>query len=104
MNVNYDQFNKNYGVLNSRSNRHKILKDEVFGFMILASLERSDGNQFLKADIFNKSNFEKAKLFLTDDPMAALARSLNDKGFVDIKFISNAIGQPMLNGKLPINI
>lgn len=93
LNEHYDQFIKNYGVLNSRNNRHKILKDEAFGFMILASLERKEGDQFLKADIFNKSSFEKDKPFLTDDPLEALARSLNDKGFVDIGFISQAIGR-----------
>lgn len=93
LNLHYDEFSKNYGVLNSRNNCHKILKDEAFGFMILASLERKDGDQYLKADIFNKSSFEKGIPFLTNDPLQALARSLNDKGFVDIEFISDAIGK-----------
>jgi N12 class adenine-specific DNA methylase len=94
LNEHYDQFIKNYGVLNSRNNRHKILKDEAFGFMILSSLERKEGDQFLKADIFNASTFGKSKPFLTHDPLEALARSLNDKGFVDVEFISYALGQP----------
>lgn len=93
LNEQYDRFIKNYGVLNSKNNRHKILKDEAFGFMILASLERKEGDRYLKADIFNKSIGEKRKPFATDDPLQALARSLNDQGFVDIEFISNAIGK-----------
>lgn len=93
LNLHYDQFCNDYGVLNSRSNRNKILKDEAFGFVILSSLERKEGNQYIKADIFYKSDFEKNKPFFTHDPLAALARSLNDKGTVDIEFISHAIGQ-----------
>jgi N12 class adenine-specific DNA methylase len=93
LNEHYDQFSKTYGALNLRSNRHKILKDEAFGFMILASLERKEGDQYLKADIFQKTGVEKGKRFLTDDPLEALARSLNDNGFVDIEFISDALGQ-----------
>jgi len=93
LNMHYDQFSKNYGALNSRNNRTKILKDEPFGFMILASLEIKEGDQYMKADIFNKADVEQDKPFLTDDPLEALARSLNDKGCVDIKFISQAMGE-----------
>ncbi len=93
LNVHYNEFIKNYGVLNSRDNRHKILKDAPFGFLVLASLERKEGSQYLKSDIFNKTDFGKPKIFLTDDPLEAMARSLNDKGMVDIEFISGATGK-----------
>jgi N12 class adenine-specific DNA methylase len=93
LNELYDQFRKNFGALNLRGNHQKILKDEAFGFMILASLEIQEGEHFIKSDVFNKSGIENDEPFLTDDPMEALARSLNNKGLVDIAFMSQATGK-----------
>lgn len=49
LNESYDALVKGYGILNTSTNRQRILKDEAFGFLILASLERKDGEQYLKA-------------------------------------------------------
>ena len=92
LNESYDALIKGYGILNSSINRQRILKDEAFGFLILASLERKEGEQFLKADILTQSLIQKQEAYHTDNPVEALARSLNDKGFVDIEFISAATG------------
>ena len=51
LNESYDALVKGYGILNTSTNRQRILKDEAFGFLILASLERKDGEHYLKADI-----------------------------------------------------
>ncbi|HET7119454.1 MAG TPA: helicase-related protein, partial [Hanamia sp.] len=74
------------------TNRQRILKDEAFGFIVLASLERKEGDQYFKADILTQSLMQKQEAFHTDNPAEALAKSLNDKGFVDIDFIAAAIG------------
>ncbi len=88
LNESYDALVKGFGILNSTVNRQRILKDEAFGFIALASLERKDDDQYYKADILTKSLIQKQEAFHTDDPVEALAKSLNDKGFVDIDFIA----------------
>lgn len=92
LNELYDAQVKGYGILNSQTNRQRILKDEAFGFIVLASLERKEGDQYFKADILSHSLIQKQEAFHTDDPLEALAKSLNDKGFVDIDFIAASIG------------
>ncbi len=90
LNEAYDALIKGYGLLNSSVNRQRILKDEAFGLMVLSSLERKEGEQFVKADILTQSLIQKKEVFTTDNPLEALAKSLNDKGKVDIEFIAAA--------------
>ncbi|NOT93919.1 helicase-related protein [Ferruginibacter sp.] len=92
LNESYDALVKGYGLLNTSTNRQRILKDEAFGFLVLASLERKDGEHYLKADILTQSLIQKQESFHSDNPVEALARSLNDKGFVDMEFIAAATG------------
>lgn len=86
----YNKLTSEYGILNSNANRQRILKDEAFGEVLLASLERKDGDSFIKADILTQSLIQSKEVFTTDNPIEALARSLNDTGKVDIEFISAA--------------
>ena len=88
LNESYDALVKGFGLLNSTTNKQRILKDEAFGFIVLASLERKEGDQYFKSDILTKSLIQKQEAFHTDNPVEALAKSLNDKGFVDIEFIA----------------
>ena len=81
---------KGYGILNSSTNKQRILKDETFGFIVLASLERKEDDQYFKADILFQSLIQKQEAFRTDNHIEALAKSLNDKGIVDIEFIAAA--------------
>ncbi|MGN6802441.1 MAG: Eco57I restriction-modification methylase domain-containing protein [Ginsengibacter sp.] len=92
LNECYEALVKGYGMLNTGTNPHRILKDEAFGLMILSSLERKEGNQYFKADILVQPLIEKRKTFFTDNPLEALAKSLNEKGEVDIDFIAAMYG------------
>ena len=92
LNQAYDRFTRRYGELNRPANRRLVLADEIFGFKVLSSVERREGEQFLRADILNKPVFQAAAAFETDDPVAALARCLNEKGKVDPGFIAHATG------------
>ncbi|KAA9038702.1 DNA methylase [Ginsengibacter hankyongi] len=91
LNELYDAMVSGFGMLNTASSRHRIIKDEAFGFMVLASLERKEGDQYFKADILTQSPIQQVA-FHTEDPLEALAKSLNDKGVVDLDFIAAAIG------------
>ncbi|MBN8673415.1 MAG: hypothetical protein J0L56_04740 [Chitinophagales bacterium] len=90
LNESYDALTRGHGLLNSNTNKQRILKDEAFGLTMLASLERKEGEQFVKADILTQSLVQKQEAFHTANPLEALAKSLNDKGKVDMEFIAAA--------------
>jgi N12 class adenine-specific DNA methylase len=92
LNRTYEQFVAAYGLLNSPGNRSLILEDAAFGIIALSSLELRDGERFVKADILTHSIHQVKERFVTDDPIEALAHSLNDTGKVDVGFISAAMG------------
>ncbi len=87
----YETFVTTYGLLNEPDNRRRILEDTAFGIITLSSLERREGEHFVKADILIHSIHQVKERFITDDPIEALAHSLNDTGKVDIGFISAAM-------------
>lgn len=92
LNRNYDSFKARYGELNKPANRNKILQDAALGFMALSSLERREDDAWTKADIFYGPVFPQQQSLHTDDPAEALARCLNDKGFVNLAYIGEATG------------
>ncbi|MCV9926307.1 helicase-related protein [Flavobacterium sp. LS1R49] len=88
----YTKFVSQYGILNSAENRRLIMQDSAFGFTILSSLERKEGERYVKSDILSESIVQQQERYYTNDPVEALARSLNEKGTVDLGFISAATG------------
>lgn len=92
LNEAYNSFEKQYGQLNDQQNRRLILNDGAFGFMVLSSVERKEGERFVKADILERPVFQQKQAFTTENPVEALAVSLNEKGRVDIGFIAAAVG------------
>jgi N12 class adenine-specific DNA methylase len=92
LNSTYEKFIAEYGLLNSPDNRRLVLEDTAFGVITLSSLERREGERFVKADILAHSIHQVKERFITEDPVEALAHSLNDTGKVDIGFISAAMG------------
>lgn len=91
-NQTYESFIAKYGQLNLPNNRKLILEDRALGHTILSSLERREGEKFVKSDILTQSIVKIEEQFRTDDPIEALARSLNDVGNVDLHFIKSAMG------------
>lgn len=92
LNDRYDRFIAEHGHLNKPANRKRISHDTAFGFTVLSSLERKEGELFVKADILTRSVVQQKEQYFTDDPADALARCLNEKGKVDISFIEAATG------------
>lgn len=88
----YTKFVSHYGILNGAENRRLIMQDSAFGFTILSSLERKEGERYVKSDILIESVVKQQERYYTDDPIEALARSLNEKGAVDLGFITAATG------------
>ena len=106
LNQNYEQFVSQYGSLNYPVNRKLITNDTAFGFTILSSLERKEGERYVKADILVQSLIQKQEQFRTDDPVEALARSLNETGKVSLAFIeaSTGLSEPEIISKLDSHI
>lgn len=92
LNYLYDSFTEAFGQLNSPFNKRRILEDTAHGLTTLSSLERRDGSAFVKADVLTGSLLHEKEKFITDDPVKALAHSLNDTGGVDTGFISTVMG------------
>jgi N12 class adenine-specific DNA methylase len=92
LNQNYQAFTETYGELNRTFNRSRMLNDPAFGFTVLYSLEKKEEGRFVKSDILNGPVFPRQEALKTDDPAEALARCLNDKGFVDLNYISGVTG------------
>jgi len=88
LNSVYDMFRAEFGELNKVYNRSRILNDPAYGFVIISSLERKENETWIKSDIFNGPVYPQQEVLLTDDPAEALARCLNDKGKVNINYIS----------------
>lgn len=88
----YEKFVNEYGLLNYPNNRKLITNDTAFGFTVLSSLERKEGERYLQADVLTQSLHHKQEQFRTDNPFEALAQCLNENGKVEIPFIEAATG------------
>lgn len=93
LNQEYDAFVVRYGAMNKTANQQLILSDDAYGFMMLSSLERREGDRYVKSDFLLQSLTVQEETFTTDDPVEALARCLNDQGRVEISFIAEATRQ-----------
>lgn len=94
----YTTFTDGNGLLNLSPNKKLIGEDRAYGLTILSSLERREGEHFVKSDILDTDFQKEEKAFKTDDPMEALARCLNDKGKVELSYMQEMTG--MNDGEL----
>lgn len=92
MNQAYDVFEDQFGTMNISANRNRILQDTAFGFQMISALERKNGDQWVKADIFSEPIFEQVKEMVDANPIDALARCLNDRGKVDLEYMMELTG------------
>lgn len=89
----YDKFVKRYGSLNSSKNKRLFEEDPAAG--LLLSLENIDskGNVISLADFFTKLTIKpSATVSHADTPNDALTISINQKGHVDLEYISELCG------------
>jgi N12 class adenine-specific DNA methylase len=85
----YDSFEKNFGRINSRTNKSAF--DQDSSYSLLCSLETfdSEGNFKAKADMFTKRTIKKAEpVTSVDTASEALAVSLSEKAKVDLPFMA----------------
>ena len=90
----YDDFKKNYGLINSRTNKRVFSQDS--SYCLLCSLEKQDddGNFKGKADMFSKRTIKKSvPVTSVDTAVEAIAVSLAEKARIDLDFMSKLCGK-----------
>lgn len=90
----YDDFEKKFGRINSRTNKSVFSQDASYS--LLCSLEKfdSDGNFKEKADMFTKRTIKRAEVVTSVDTASeALAVSLSEKARVDITYMMELTGK-----------
>ncbi|MBS1526062.1 MAG: DNA methylase [Bacteroidetes bacterium] len=88
----YEDFVKQYGILNNPINKKMLGEDHAYGHTIGSSLERRDNGVFVPSDILTGPLEKQTAHFKSDNPVEALARCLNDRGKVAIDYIEAATG------------
>lgn len=95
LNVAYDRFADQYGLINSRANAQAFSEDS--SYYLLCSLENVDENGRLesKADMFTKRTIRPERAVTSVDTLAeALAISIGERGRVDLPYMSELLGTP----------
>ena len=88
----YDGFTKEYGLINSQTNKRAFHQDS--SYFLLCSLEKTDeeGRFTGKADMFTKRTIKKAEVVTNvDTAMEALAVSLSEKAKVDLDYMTDLL-------------
>lgn len=88
LNISYDNFSSQYGIINSKSNEKDLKEDG--NYYLASSLEiMNDKNEFVrKADIFSKRTIKGAKVVSKVDTSGeALILSISEKGRVDFQYM-----------------
>ena len=94
LNSLYDAFSKDYGLINSQTNKRAFSQDS--SYCLLCSLEKLDdeGNFKGKADMFTKRTIKKAEVVTSVDTASeALAVSLGEKAMVDLAYMEELTGK-----------
>ena len=94
LNILYDEFTAEYGLINSTANDRAFRADSAY--YLLSSLEilDEDGKLERKADMFTKRTIkQKTVITHVDTASEALAVSLGEKACVDIEYMSELTGK-----------
>lgn len=93
LNDKYDSYVKQYGHINTRSNKQAFYEDASYS--LLSSLENTNekGEFLSKADLFSKRTVKKAEVVESVDTASeALIVSINEKAEVDLEYMSLLTG------------
>ena len=95
LNIAYDRFTKQFGLINNVANKKAFEKDSAY--YLLCTLENLDkhGNLKSKAAIFNKRTIKPViEVTKVDTPAEALIEGIRNKGCVSLEYMSELLGTP----------
>ncbi|WP_316787838.1 helicase-related protein [Pedobacter frigoris] len=91
LNEAYERLVDGYGQLNSKENIRRLMADQSWGRIMLASLEKRAGESYVKSDIFHINLSKPEFAFVSDEPLEALAYCLNMKGRIELPYIATLL-------------
>ena len=84
--------------LNSRANAAALKQDSSYPLLCALEILDGEGNFERKADMFSKRTIRpNAPVTHADDPQAALAASLSERGRVDLPYMARLTGMGKTN-------
>ena len=93
LNALYDAYAAKHGILNSRANAAALKQDSSYPLLCALEILDGEGNFERKADMFSKRTIRpNAPVTHADDPQAALAASLSERGRVDLPYMARLTG------------
>ena len=94
LNLLYDQFQKKYGLLNSRANSMVFSDDSSYPLLCSLEIVAEDGTLERKADMFTKRTIKPHETVTkVDTASEALSLSLSEKACVDMKYLCSLTGK-----------
>lgn len=98
LNALYDAYAAKHGILNSRANAAALKQDSSYPLLCALEILDGEGNFERKADMFSKRTIRpNAPVTHADDPQAALAASLSERGRVDLPYMARLTGMGETN-------
>ena len=89
LNKTYDEFVKKYGNINSVGNKNAFADDSEYSLLTALEIYNDETKTYSKADIFSKRTIKPYKeIEHTDTAEESLMVSLNQLGYVDLKYMS----------------
>lgn len=94
LNALYDRFVKNYGIVNSRTNRGVFREDADYALLISIENVNEATGEATKTDVFSKRTIKPyEKVTSCDTAQEALQVCKNEQGIVDISYIEQLTGK-----------
>ena len=94
LNLLYDQFQKKYGLLNSRANSMVFSDDSSYPLLCSLEIVAEDGTLERKADMFTKRTIKPHETVTkVDTASEALSLSLSEKACVDMEYLCSLTGK-----------
>lgn len=94
LNLLYDQFQKKYGLLNSRANSMAFSDDSSYPLLCSLEIVAEDGTLERKADMFTKRTIKPHETVTkVDTASEALSLSLSEKACIDMEYLCSLTGK-----------
>ena len=89
LNSLYDDFSKNYGIINSRGNKLAFQEDSSYSLLCSLEILNDDRSFKKKADIFYKQTIKARKVIKSVDTASeALTVCIAEKAHIDFDFMT----------------
>ena len=93
LNSLYDDYTKNYGLLNSLANKQAFQDDTAYPLLCSLEILNEEGKLERKADMFFKRTIQRHQPVTSVDTAAeALAVSIGEKACVDLEYMASLLG------------